>query len=600
MNGGTTTFQLEQRFRLPSLFDPPQMVASTNIQLNSGNDPEVTVRSEERCAGGRVGFGEVRSVSSDPQRLLHGRNGTVYSGALNEHGIFEDINRIGMGNGSTLLRNDGGSNPTTTVERTPHTSSGSEQTIHPVNGKKPLFSGLNASTHLDQSTSVIPSTSACDLGPKPLFSRLDFVDGTSRFSGSGSSHELFSKVANDLPSQISSFSDRPVPLMSFGNTASPNRPSHSIGRQIYDTPDKSTTSTYTVVQTNALNKLEPGENNGGIRAVSQHCFMQSGSQGPPSFIHPNKPSSPMPDFPSNVSLRTVSNSLDTDNILSPNVGPPFPTPPPMAPSGITSGPRPVNLVSPMTAPPPNLISGPGGLNCPPPDMSQPPPNIRNALGASNPESVQQMVNAVVGQSTVSGPTPVEVVTELIANAYNRTGNVRLHHDTSLKQRISMVTENTVMINKIRTPVPAGPPRPLSSVGKLPPPLMLSPGTRSGPASRISTFNKRKGSQIRPSTTRPQQRQKRQISDMIITPKFRILFGFSFIFPISRKQKEQISDHPSSHEEPDDNIFLIVSDEEDGNKYTVWKWQRLDSFEARRACSPEASKQAGNVVPGVDW
>ncbi|OZC06856.1 hypothetical protein X798_06161 [Onchocerca flexuosa] len=808
MNGGTTTFQLEQRFRLPSLFDPPQMVASTNIQLNSGNDPEVTVRSEERCAGGRVGFGEVRSVSSDPQRLLHGRNGTVYSGALNEHGIFEDINRIGMGNGSTLLRNDGGSNPTTTVERTPHTSSGSEQTIHPVNGKKPLFSGLNASTHLDQSTSVIPSTSACDLGPKPLFSRLDFVDGTSRFSGSGSSHELFSKVANDLPSQISSFSDRPVPLMSFGNTASPNRPSHSIGRQIYDTPDKSTTSTYTVVQTNALNKLEPGENNGGIRAVSQHCFMQSGSQGPPSFIHPNKPSSPMPDFPSNVSLRTVSNSLDTDNILcntyheslihlksneiqsssqvplpnlseppppfgtasinnpvilpnklsnttllntmqsanivppqtvqaqtvsasaypseqavgtlqslsststssalnalpgnnnasqnlqpqpgnativaapplmslhsgsstvsvpppdfsvppplapslsartsigtsittnllshteptssinprtgpssnptlqrslsqikrgvltnstvlsglpsmnvpppsfsvppprAPNVGPPFPTPPPMAPSGITSGPRPVNLVSPMTAPPPNLISGPGGLNCPPPDMSQPPPNIRNALGASNPESVQQMVNAVVGQSTVSGPTPVEVVTELIANAYNRTGNVRLHHDTSLKQRISMVTENTVMINKIRTPVPAGPPRPLSSVGKLPPPLMLSPGTRSGPASRISTFNKRKGSQIRPSTTRPQQRQKRQISDMVA------------IIPDEH-------DHPSSHEEPDDNIFLIVSDEEDGNN-TVWKWQRLDSFEARRACSPEASKQAGNVVPGVDW
>uniref|UniRef100_A0A8R1TSR1 Uncharacterized protein n=1 Tax=Onchocerca volvulus TaxID=6282 RepID=A0A8R1TSR1_ONCVO len=34
--------------------------------------------------------------------------------------------------------------------------------------------------------------------------------------------------------------------------------------------------------------------------------------------------------------------------------------------------------------------------------------------------------------------------------------------------------------------------------------------------------------------------------------------------------------------------------------TVWKWQRLDSFEARRACSPEASKQAGNVVPGVGW
>lgn len=179
-------------------------------------------------------------------------------------------------------------------------------------------------------------------------------------------------------------------------------------------------------------------------------------------------------------------------------------------------------------------------------MSQPPPNIRSALGASNPESVQHMVSAVVGQSTVSSQTPVEVVTELIATAYNRTGGIRLHHDPSLKQRMSMVTENTVVINKMRAPAPAGPPRPLSSVGKLLPPLMLSPGTRGGSASRISSFNKRKGSQIRSSTTRPQQRQKRQISDMVA------------IIPDEH-------DHPSSREEPDDNIFLIVSDEEDDNK-----------------------------------
>ncbi|KAL3983250.1 hypothetical protein ACH3XW_50415 [Acanthocheilonema viteae] len=763
MNGRTTAFQLEQRFRLPSRFDPSQTVTNANMQLNSGNDPEVIVRNKEGCVGGRIGFGEVGSVSSDAQRALGSRNGGIYS-SLNEHGMFEDISRIGLGSGGTLLRNDGGSNPTTTVERVPHTDSSSEPIIHSANGKKPPFPSLNGPAHLDQSASVIPSTSACDLGPKPLFSRLDFGDGSSRFSEGGSSH--------DLPAQMSSFSDRPAQLMSFGNTASPNQASHSMGRQIYDTPDKSATSTYTVVQTNALKKIESGENDGGIRTVNQHSFIHSGSQGPNSFIHLNKTPSPMSDFSPNVSLRAVSNSVDTDsalcstyhgspirlnsneiqsssqvplpnlseppppfgtapingpsvlrnkvsntvflntmqssnivpsqaipaptgsapaypsehavgtiqplsststtsalNVLSgnnnatqnlqpqpgnatvaaaqplislhsgssavsvpppdfsvppplapsltaranvaksittnllnhaepassadsrtgpnpalqrslshikggvltsstvltglpsmnvpppsfsipppraPNVGPVFPTPPPMATSGITSGPRPANLVSPIVVPPPNLMSGPVSLNCPPPDMSQPPPNIRSTLGASNPENIQQIVNAVVGQSTVSGQTPVEVVTELIANAYNRAGGVRLHHDASLKQRMSVATENTVMMNKMRTPTPAGPPRPLSSVGKLPPPLMLSPGTRGGPASRISSFNKRKGLQIRPSSTRPQQRQKRQISDMVA------------IIPDEH-------DHPSSREEPDDNIFLIVSDEEDGNK-----------------------------------
>ncbi|VIO87944.1 Uncharacterized protein BM_BM182 [Brugia malayi] len=772
MNGGTTVFQVDQRFRLPNLFDPPGVVTSANVRLNRGNDPEVSVRSEERCAGARMRFGEVGGVSNDQQRVLGVRNGAVYSGGLNEHGVFEDISHIGLGSGSTLLRNNSGSNSTTTVERASHAGSSAEQTLHSVNGKKPLFPGLIGPTHLDQSSSMIPSTSACDHGPKPLFRRLDFSGGSSGFSGTGPSHELFPKVTSDLPPQIGSFSDGPAPLMSFGNTASPNQVSHSIGRQIYNTPDKSVTSTYAVVQTNALSKLESGENDGGMRAVNQHCFMHSGSQGPTSFIHPNKPPSPVPDFPPNVALRTLSNSVDADcgtyhenlihlksseiqsssqvplpnlseppppfgtapingpsilphklsstvllstmqssnivppqtvpvptgatpvypsehtvgtiqplssastssalntlpgsskalqnlqpqsgnatvvtaqplmslhsgssavsvpppdfsvppplapsltvrtsvgtssittNLLShtepissvdsrtgpssnstlqrslshmkggvltnstilsslpsmnvpppsfsvpppraPNVGSAFPAPPSMATGGMTSGRRPANMVSSMVAPPPNLMSGPVGLNCPPPDMSQPPPNIRSALGASNPESVQHMVSAVVGQSTVSSQTPVEVVTELIATAYNRTGGIRLHHDPSLKQRMSMVTENTVVINKMRAPAPAGPPRPLSSVGKLLPPLMLSPGTRGGSASRISSFNKRKGSQIRSSTTRPQQRQKRQISDMVA------------IIPDEH-------DHPSSREEPDDNIFLIVSDEEDDNK-----------------------------------
>uniref|UniRef100_A0A1I8EID3 Uncharacterized protein n=1 Tax=Wuchereria bancrofti TaxID=6293 RepID=A0A1I8EID3_WUCBA len=743
MNGGTTAFQIDQRFRLSSLFDPPGVVTSANVRLNPGNDPEVSVRSEERCAGARMGFGEVGGVSNDQQRVLGARNGAVYSGGLNEHGVFEDISRIGLGSGNTLLRNNGGSNSTTAVERVSHAGSSAEQTLHSVNGKKPLFPGLNGPTHLDQSSSMIPSTSACDHGPNPLFRRLDFSAGSSRFSGTGPSHELFPKVASDLPPQMGSFSDGPAPLMSFGNTVSPNQVPHSIGRQIYDTPDKSVTSTYAVVQTNALSKLESGENDGGMRAVNQHCFMHSGSQGPTSFIHPNKPPSPVPDFPPNVSLRALSNSVDSDKTLcgayheslihlksseiqsssqvplpnlseppppfgtapingpsilphklsstvllstmqssnivppqtvpvptgatpvypsehavgtiqplssastssalnalpgsskasqnlqpqsgnatvvtaqplmslhsgssavsvpppdfsvppplapsltvrtsvgtssittnllghteptnsvdsrtgpssnstlqrslshmkgrvltnstvlsglpsmnvpppsfsvppprAPNVGPTFPAPPSMAASAMTSGPRPANMISSMVAPPPNLMSGPVGLNCPPPDMSQPPPNIRSALGASNPESVQQMVSAVVGQSTVSSQTPVEVVTELVATAYSRAGGIRLHHDPSLKQRMSMVTENTVVINKMRAPAPAGPPRPLSSVGKLPPPLMLSPGTRGGPASRISSFNKRKGSQVRSSTTRPQQRQKRQISDMV--------------------------------------------------------------------------------------
>lgn len=249
MNGGTTAFRLEQRFRLPSLFDPPQIVENAKMGMNSSNDPEVTVRSEEGCARGRMGFSE-GSASNDTQRVLGGKNGAVYSVGLNEHGMFEDLNRIGLGNSGTMLRNDVGSNRTTVVERVPHTGSTLEPTIHPLNGKKPSFPNLNGPTHLDQSGLMIPSTSSCDLGTKPLVSRLVFGDRSPRLLGSGHSH--------DLPPQTSSFSDRPAPLMSFGDAASPNQISHSVGGQICDTPDKSATSPYTVVQTNVLNKIEPG------------------------------------------------------------------------------------------------------------------------------------------------------------------------------------------------------------------------------------------------------------------------------------------------------------------------------------------------------
>lgn len=257
MNGGTTPFQLEQRFRLPGLFDPPQVVDNANIRLNPGSDPEVTVKSEERCGGGRMGFNEVGSIPSDSQRILGARNGTVYGRGLNEHAMFENISRIGLRAGNALLRNDSGTNPVKALDCVPHTGANSEQAGLSISSKKPLFPGLNGPAPLDQSITMIPSTSTCDLGPKPLFSRLNFGDGSSRFSGSGPPHELFPKVANDISPQLGRFADGPPSLMSFGNAASSNQACQSIGPQIYDSSDKSTAS-FSMVQTNALNKLDSG------------------------------------------------------------------------------------------------------------------------------------------------------------------------------------------------------------------------------------------------------------------------------------------------------------------------------------------------------
>lgn len=125
-----------------------------------------------------------------------------------------------------------------------------------------------------------------------------------------------------------------------------------------------------------------------------------------------------------------------------------------------------------------------------------------------------MVSAIVNQSAVSGQSPVEMVNELIANAYSRTGGLRLHDTPLGNQR--MPIESTGVVNKTRTPAPTGPPRPLSSIGKLAPPLRRSPsGAHGGPALRSSNFNKQKGSQNRPLGPRTQQqRQKRLVSEIV--------------------------------------------------------------------------------------
>lgn len=390
----------------------------------------------------------------------------------------------------------------------------------PINGPAILPSKLSNTVLLNtmQSSNIVaPQTIPAPTGSTPVYPSEHAVGTIQPISSTSTSSALNALSGNNNASQ--NLQPQPgnatvaatQPLMSLhsGSSAvSVPPPDFSVPPPL--TPSLTArTNVGTSITTNLLSHTEPTSSADSRAGLSSNPTLQRSLSHTKGGVLTN--STVLSGLPSmNVPPPTFS----VPPPRAPNVGPAFPTPPPMAAGGITSGPRPSNLVSSIAPPPPNLMSGPVGLNCPPPDMSQPPPNIRGALGANNPENVQQMVNAVVGQSTVSGQTPVEVVTELIANAYSRAGSIRLHHDTSLKQRMSMTMENTVVINKMRAPAPAGPPRPLSSVGKLPPPLMLSPGTRGGPASRISSFNKWKGSQIRSSTTRLQQRQKRQISDMV--------------------------------------------------------------------------------------
>ncbi|VDN00757.1 unnamed protein product [Thelazia callipaeda] len=250
-----------------------------------------------------------------------------------------------------------------------------------------------------------------------------------------------------------------------------------------------------------------------------------------------------PGFTSILSMCVPPPSFSVPPPRPLNTGPNFSNPPPMPSAGMVSRPLSLNL-RPMTTPPPNLISGSVNLNCPPPDMSQPPPNIRNVRIGSSTEGIQRMVTPMIGLPSVSNQPPTEVISKSVINVQSRIGEVRFHHDVSINQRLSMNMEN--ILNKLRLPAVAGLPRPLSSVGRLPPPLMFSPGIRTNPISRISSFSKRKGPQVRSLTTRVEQCQKRQISDMVA------------IIP-------EEHDHPSSHGDPDDNIFLIVSDEEDANK-----------------------------------
>lgn len=391
----------------------------------------------------------------------------------------------------------------------------------PINGPAVLPNKLSNTVLLNtmQSSNIVPpQTVPTPTGSAPTYSSDHAVGTIQSLSSTSTSSALNVLPGNNSASQNLQpqsgntivVSAQPLISLHSGSSAvSVPPPDFSIPPPLTPSLSARTTVATSSITTNLLNHTEPTSCADSRTGLSSNAALQRSLSHMKGAVLTN--SSILTGLPS---MNVPPPSFSIPPPRAPNVGPVFPTPPPMAVSGITSGPRPVNLVSPMVAPPPNLISGPVGLNCPPPDMSQPPPNIRGTLGVNNAESVQQMVNAVVSQSTASGQTPVEVVTELIANAYNRAGGIRLQHDASLKQRMSIVAENTAMMNKIRTSAPSGPPRPLSSVGKLLPPLILSPGTRGGPASRISGFNKRKGVQIRPSSSRPQQRQKRQISDMV--------------------------------------------------------------------------------------
>lgn len=364
-----------------------------------------------------------------------------------------------------------------------------------------------------QSSNIIPSqTVPASTVSAPLYPREHVIGAVQPLSSTPIGNALSALPGNSIASQnmqpqpgnVAVTAVQPImPLHSGTSTVSLPPPDFSVPPPLAPSLAARTSVCTSSISTNLLSHTETTSCVDSRALSSNPTFQRNMPHIKGGVLRNNAVLGGLP------SMNVPPPSFSVPPPRAPNVGSAFPTPPPLPVSGLISGRRPANLVPSMAAPPPNLMSGPGGLSCPPPDMSQPPPNIRNSLGPSNPENVQQMVNAVVGQSNVSG-TPVEVVTELIANAYNRAGGVKLHHDPSLKQRISMATE----INKIRPPTPTGPPRPLSSVGKLPPPLMLSPGTCGASAARVSSFNKRKGSQMRSSTTRPQQRPKRQISDMV--------------------------------------------------------------------------------------
>lgn len=252
MNGGASACQLEQRVRIPSLFDVPNEVSGTNIRMNSGIDLEVDMRNEGGRSGGSVGFSEQGSSSNGPQRAVVGRNGVIY-GDETDHAVPEDIDQVGVGCGGTV-RNGNGSNQTNTLGRVVHTVLSPDQTVHSVDDKRPFFSGLSGPGHLEHLSAVVPSTSSYDSVLKPLFNRQELGE-SSKFSGCGSFHEAFSKIAE--PSSLSdSFSDHPSSLVNYGNSSMPNQASLAGGRQMFDALEQS--SAYTMVQTNFPSKMEPG------------------------------------------------------------------------------------------------------------------------------------------------------------------------------------------------------------------------------------------------------------------------------------------------------------------------------------------------------
>ncbi|VDM46771.1 unnamed protein product [Toxocara canis] len=284
------------------------------------------------------------------------------------------------------------------------------------------------------------------------------------------------------------------------------------------------------------------------------------------------PSTPLPP-PVNLSVPPPNFPLPPPRIGSDGL-PPFSGPPPvpnttLPPPGrgpIPQGPPPGMIVGPppsmSSGPPPTInipvappVGGPPNLSCPPPNMSCPPPNIRPPVNLGNPQSVHQMVSAIVSRSAASGQTPVEVVTELIANAYNRGAGFGPMVPSAASGPPSRMS---VPPPGLGPPMPGPPPNmggppPMGGGSNKLPTVNLSTGAHSRNVGTVSfrSFSGPGGGQARFGNRGQQQQQsqqqRRQISDMVA------------IIPDEH-------DMPDSREHHDDsNIFLIVSDEEDSGK-----------------------------------
>lgn len=199
---------------------------------------------------------------------------------------------------------------------------------------------------------------------------------------------------------------------------------------------------------------------------------------------------------------------------------------------------------PINRPPPVNISGPANLSCPPPSMSCPPPNIRSSLNLGTPQNVHQMVPTIVNQSSASGQTSSDAVTDLINTAYSRPGGVG-----SMSSSSAPISRMSLPPPGIGPPI-SGPPPNLSTSNKLPTVNLSSSSSRSSSGGgSYRNFNNQTATSNRYGSRSQQQsqQQRRQISDIVA------------IIP----DEHDISEARESQE--DSNIFLIVSDEEDSGK-----------------------------------